>query len=117
MSPDPPLQRGWPVPVQDRVSEDAPDEVAIEALVDRLKRQGSPRGALVMLNYLRREKVPRPASEVREFLQLSERHLARLENLLLDEGAIVVFLDRVAGRRQKIYALRGSGIPGLASAS
>jgi hypothetical protein len=99
------------------MSEDLPDEASIDALIERLKRQGSPRGALVMLNYLRREGVPRPATEVREFLQLSERHFARLENLLLDEGAIVVYLDRVAGRRQKMYALRWLGIPGLASAS
>ena len=105
------------MPAQGRMSEDLPDEASIDAIVDRLKRQRSPRGALVLLNHLRREGVPLPASEVREFLQLSERHLARLENLLLDEAAIVVYLDRVAGRRQKMYALRGPGIPGLASAS
>jgi hypothetical protein len=89
-----------------RQSEDRPDEASLDGIIDRLKRQKAPRAAVVMLHHLQREGVPQPATDLREFLQISERHFARLENLLLDESAVVVYLDRVDGKRTKMYALR-----------
>jgi hypothetical protein len=88
----------------------------LDPLIERLKRQGAPRGALVLLNHLRREGGPLPASEARAFLQLGERHFVRIENLLLDEGVLLIYVERVAGKRRRMYALR-EWLPVLDAAS
>jgi hypothetical protein len=88
----------------------------LDPLIERLQRQGAPRGALVLLNHLRREGAPLPASEVREFLRLGFRHFTRIENLLLDEEVLVIYVERVAGKRRRMYALR-EWLPVLDAAS
>lgn len=95
---------------------DIPDP-SFAALMDRLQRQKAPRLAIVMLKYLQRT-GPTPASEVKEFLNISDRSVTRYENALLEADALNITFkwDPTTRGRRKVYAVNLSP-DALASAS
>lgn len=99
-----------------REMQGVPDQ-SFAALMDRLRRKKAPRLAIVMLKYLQRT-GPTPASEVKEFLNLSDRSVTRYENALLEADALSITFkwDPTTRGRRKVYAVNPSP-DALASAS
>lgn len=100
----------------DREMQGVPDP-SFAALMDRLRRRKAPRLALVMLKYLQKT-GPMPASEVKDFLNLSDRSVTRYENALLEADALNITFkwDPTTRGRRKVYAVNLSSDT-LASAS